>query len=42
LTRDGSGPFSNKLEPRFRRNGRTFFVVMSYFFRRGFGGRRKV
>ncbi|HZH32326.1 MAG TPA: DUF5916 domain-containing protein [Pyrinomonadaceae bacterium] len=31
-------PFGNQLEPGFRRNGRTFFVKMSYLFRRSFGG----
>ena len=38
LTRNGFGPFSGQLEPGFRRNGRTFFVKMSYLFRRSFGG----
>lgn len=38
LTRDGFSPFSGQLEPGFRRNGRTFFVKMSYLFRRSFGG----
>jgi hypothetical protein len=31
-------PFGTQLEPGFRRNGRTFFVKMSYLFRRSFGG----
>jgi len=31
-------PFGRQLEPGFRRNGRTFFVKMSYLFRRSFGG----
>ncbi|HEX8634953.1 MAG TPA: DUF5916 domain-containing protein [Pyrinomonadaceae bacterium] len=31
-------PFGRRLEPGFRRNGRTFFVKMSYLFRRSFGG----
>ncbi len=31
-------PFGNRLEPGFRRNGRTFFIKMSYLFRRSFGG----
>ncbi|MCA1616970.1 MAG: hypothetical protein LC800_23390, partial [Acidobacteria bacterium] len=38
VTRNGFGPFSGQLEPGFRRNGRTFFVKMSYLFRRSFGG----
>jgi len=38
LTRDGLNPFTGQLEPGFRRNGRTFFVKMSYLFRRSFGG----
>jgi hypothetical protein len=31
-------PFGRQLEPGFRRNGRTFFIKMSYLFRRSFGG----
>ena len=38
LTRGGFSPFTGQLEPGFRRNGRTFFVKMSYLFRRSFGG----
>ena len=38
MTRDGQNPFTGQLEPGFRRNGRTFFVKMSYLFRRSFGG----
>ncbi|HEY9284432.1 MAG TPA: hypothetical protein VIP46_13330 [Pyrinomonadaceae bacterium] len=38
LTRDGPNPFTGRLEPGFRRNGRTFFVRMSYLIRRSFGG----
>ena len=38
LTRNGFSPFTGQLEPGFRRNGRTFFIKMSYLFRRGFGG----
>jgi hypothetical protein len=38
LTRNGFSPFSGQLEPGFRRNGRTFFIKMSYLFRRSFGG----
>ena len=34
LTRNGLSPFTGKLEPGFRRNGRTFFVKMSYLIRR--------
>ncbi len=36
LNRRGFNPFSGQLEPGFRRNGRTFFVKMSYLFRRSF------
>jgi hypothetical protein len=38
MTRNGSNPFTGQLEPGFRRNGRTFFIKMSYLFRRSFGG----
>jgi hypothetical protein len=38
LTRNGFSPFTGQLEPGFRRNGRTFFIKMSYLFRRSFGG----
>jgi len=38
LTRNGFNPFTGQLEPGFRRNGRTFFIKMSYLFRRSFGG----
>jgi Domain of unknown function (DUF5916)/Carbohydrate family 9 binding domain-like len=33
---NGFGPFTGRLEPGFRRNGRTFFIKMSYLFRRSF------
>ncbi len=36
LNRNGFSPFTGKLEPGFRRNGRTFFIKMSYLFRRSF------
>jgi hypothetical protein len=36
LNRRGFNPFSGNLEPGFRRNGRTFFVKMSYLFRKSF------
>ncbi|HEX8708994.1 MAG TPA: DUF5916 domain-containing protein [Pyrinomonadaceae bacterium] len=36
LNRHGSNPFTGQLEPGFRRNGRTFFVKLSYLFRRSF------
>ncbi|MCA1567503.1 MAG: carbohydrate binding family 9 domain-containing protein [Acidobacteria bacterium] len=36
LNRDGFNRFTGQLEPGFRRNGRTFFVKMSYLFRRSF------
>jgi hypothetical protein len=38
LSRNGFSPFTGQLEPGFRRNGRTFFVKLSYLFRRSFGG----
>jgi hypothetical protein len=34
LNRHGFNPFSGALEPGFRRNGRTFFIKMSYLFRK--------
>jgi hypothetical protein len=34
LNRNGFSPFTGELEPGFRRNGRTFFIKMSYLFRR--------
>jgi hypothetical protein len=37
LSRNGFNPFSGQLEPGFRRNGRTFFIKMSYLFRKSFG-----
>jgi hypothetical protein len=37
LNRNGFNPFSGELEPGFRRNGRTFFIKMSYLFRKSFG-----
>ena len=36
LSRNGFSPFTQQLEPGFRRNGRTFFIKMSYLFRRSF------
>ena len=36
LRRDGFNPFTNVLEPGLRRNQRTFFVKLSYLFRRSF------
>jgi hypothetical protein len=36
LNRRGFNPFSGTLEPGFRRNGRTFFIKMSYLFRKSF------
>ncbi|HEX8181645.1 MAG TPA: DUF5916 domain-containing protein [Pyrinomonadaceae bacterium] len=36
LTRNGLSPFTGQLEPGFRRNGRQFFIKMSYLFRRSF------
>jgi hypothetical protein len=37
INRNGFSPFTNQLEPGFRRNGRTFFIKMSYLFRKSFG-----
>ena len=37
LSRNGFSPFTNQLEPGFRRNERTFFIKMSYLFRKSFG-----
>jgi hypothetical protein len=36
LTQSGFNPFTGRLEPGFRRNGRTFFIKLSYLFRRSF------
>jgi hypothetical protein len=36
LNFNGYGPVSGLLEPGFRRNGRTFFIKMSYLFRKSF------
>jgi hypothetical protein len=36
INRNGFSPFTGQLEPGFRRNGRTFFIKMSYLFRRSF------
>jgi hypothetical protein len=36
LNRNGYSPFTGQLEPGFRRNGRTFFIKMSYLFRCSF------
>jgi hypothetical protein len=36
LNLNGYNRFSGDLEPGFRRNGRTFFIKMSYLFRRSF------
>ena len=34
MNRNGFSPINGQLEPGFRRNGRTFFIKMSYLFRR--------
>jgi len=39
INRHGFNPFSGQLEPGFRRNNRTFFVKMSYLFRRSIGNK---
>ena len=36
LNRNGFSPFNNQLEPGFRRNGRTFFIKLSYLIRRSY------
>lgn len=38
LNRNGFNRFTGDLEPGFRRNGRTFFVKLSYLIRKSFGG----
>jgi hypothetical protein len=38
LTYNGNSPFTQQFEPGFRRNGRTFFIKLSYLFRKSFGG----
>ena len=38
MNRNGFNPFTGQLEPGFRRNGRTFFIKLSYLFRKSFGG----
>lgn len=38
MNRNGFNPFTGDLEPGFRRNGRTFFIKMSYLIRKSFGG----
>jgi len=38
ISHNGFNPFTGQLEQGFRRNGRTFFIKMSYLFRRSFGG----
>jgi len=38
VNRRGFNPFTGQLEPGLRRNGRTFFIKMSYLFRRSFKG----
>ena len=39
INRHGFNPFTGQLEPGFRRNGRTFFIKMSYLFRKSFGSK---
>jgi hypothetical protein len=38
VNRNAFSPVNGLLEPGLRRNGRTFFIKMSYLFRRSFGG----
>ena len=35
LNRNGFNPFTQQFEPGLTRNGQTFFLKMSYLFRRG-------
>jgi len=37
MNRNGFNPFTGNLEQGFRRNGRTFFIKMSYLIRKSFG-----
>jgi hypothetical protein len=37
MNRNGLNPFSGDLEPGFRRNGRVFFIKMSYLIRKSIG-----
>jgi hypothetical protein len=37
MNRNGRSPFTGEPEPGFRRNGRLFFIKMSYLIRRSFG-----
>jgi len=37
INRRGFNPFTGQLEPGLHPNGRTFFIKMSYLFRRSFG-----
>ena len=37
MNRNGLNPFSKELEPGFRRNGRLFFIKMSYLIRKSIG-----
>ena len=37
LNRNRFNPFTGNLEQGFRRNGRTFFIKMSYLIRKSFG-----
>jgi hypothetical protein len=39
LVRNGFSPFTGQFEPGFHRDRRTFFIKMSYLFRRSFGGK---
>jgi hypothetical protein len=38
LLRNGISPFTGQFEPGFHRDRRTFFIKLSYLFRRRFGG----
>jgi hypothetical protein len=38
LNYNSNNPFTGQFEPGFHRNGRTFFIKLSYLFRKSFGG----
>jgi hypothetical protein len=40
MNRNGQNPFSGALEPGFRRNGRLFFIKMSYLIRKSIGDKQ--
>jgi predicted porin len=38
ISYNANSPFTGQVEPGLRRNGRTFFIKLSYLFRKSFGG----